>query len=165
MVSARISWDEENDPKPFLYCWAASQISFIIAGILIKSHVFKTIGLLGPGSSSGERAFGILAYGLLMVALTLYLNLIMNGFMHRNPDIADTDDREVEGDVDDSLSSLSIKQRDEAQEQPSVSPGLFERSLLKNPDPVVLRDAVQWKRMILATSCVGILFVTLALLS
>jgi hypothetical protein len=153
-----ISWDEENSPQGFAWCWAINQCIVLLAGLLVKTHVLPSMALMQRDHPRWERIFGFFVY--LLATLSLYLNLTMNGFWHRNVEASAPD----EDDPENLEISVLNPQADAAQTAKNTSPALFEQSLLKNPDPIVLRDQIQWKRMLLATVGAGTLAVSFVML-
>jgi len=117
------------------------------------------MAMLQKGNPAWVQLLGVFGFILLLVTLSLYLNLLMNGVWHRNPEVSTP----VEGDSDSlDISPLNL-QASAGQTAKPESPALFEQSLLKNPDPIVQRDHIQWKRMLLATGGICTLVLSLAL--
>jgi hypothetical protein len=155
----RISWSEENSPQPFTWCWAASQSVLVLVGFLIKTRVLQSMALTQRNNPGWERAFGFFVFVLLLTTLSLYLNLVINGLWHRNPDLSLPDeDAEPSG-----VTSLHLEEAGPNGNQ-LTSPGLFDQSILKNPDPIVTRDQIQWKKIGLATVAVGTLAASFVLI-
>ncbi|MGA8743243.1 MAG: hypothetical protein WB561_18795 [Terracidiphilus sp.] len=152
-VGARIAWDEENNPGAFFWCWATTQLILILTYILIAAHLLPPTAL--NRSHGGPRVLLLLAYLLFLTTASLYLQLVMNGFWHRNPELQSPNDEEL---------GASDLHEVNHEEEESTPPGLFEQSILKNPDPIVTRDQVQWTRILLATTAMGTLIFTFVLL-
>lgn len=135
-ASVNIRWDKENNPNAFAWCWVASQFTLLLFALLARTHIFHSLALMQRVNPRWEKYLGLSVYLLLLVTVRLYLNLLMNGLWHRNPDL-------------------------HSEEAKTNSPELFEQSLLKSPDPIVIRDEIQWKRMLLSSVAMSILAATM----
>jgi hypothetical protein len=160
MAIYQIDWDEENSPRAFAWWWGVCQFLVLLAALRAKAHLF--IGFMphlqseNPDLEKLVRFIGLVPF---MVVALLYLNLVFNGLWHRNPDLPDPEDE----DPGSQRSSSVALQVDGPEEENLSPPGLFEQSLLKDPDPIVMRDQIQWKRMFLATIAMTFLVGSLVL--
>jgi hypothetical protein len=58
----RISWDEENSPRAFAWCWGASQSLLVLVGFLIKTRILPLIALTqreNPGWVRASAPYGM----------------------------------------------------------------------------------------------------------
>ena len=113
-VNVSASWDEGSSLGLLGCCWSAIQFTFLLVGFLVKIHLLHSTALMRFESPLWVRIPGYLVYLLVMITGALYLNLIVNGIWHKNPDIS----------------------------EPFAK--LFEQSVLKNPAPIIRRDKIQW---------------------
>jgi hypothetical protein len=159
-VSVRISWDEENNPRPFYFCWGVCQLLLLVTVVLLRMHILKSVIFLAPGNGLWIRSFGFMLLISLLATGSLYLNLMMNAIWHRNPDLgSETNEDE---DSDQPMSHFTSSQ--DNPDTPKIAPGLFDQSVLKSSDPIILRDQIQWQRMGISTLAIGTMILALVLL-
>jgi hypothetical protein len=155
VVNARVEWDEENSPKAFIWCWAVSQLILLI---LLTAMPHHSLVAYRHSKSTAAVSFRFLICIPLMITASIYLQLIFNGFWHKNPYCSDWNNNDS---TESAGASLHLNENDPKEVEPAP-PALFEQSM-KSPDPVVLRDEIQWKRMLFATLGMGTLVACLCM--
>ena len=154
MVPGRIYWDEENSPAGFYLSWA---ICFVLTAILLNPfHLVwqEHRAILRAGSTEWTSWPGILWLLTSLIAFAMYANLIVNAILHRNPDLDEsTNEEQSDGLNPGTRTDFSVS---------DASPKLFEQSIEKNDDPIVVRDEIQWRRIGVSTGMTLVLAVELA---
>jgi len=149
-----ISWDEQNSPTAFAYFWALSQTILLLSYLLVRIQTISSMAFEKSSSLEWAQVLGFVEMICCLLALGLYLQLVINGIWHRtNPETSTENELES---LD--ISPLQLNtDRDPMEgrsvEQDAFSAPLFGPTLEKMEkfDPVVVRDQIQWKRIILAT--------------
>jgi hypothetical protein len=157
VVVSTPTWDEKNDARPFWVFWGMGQGAFIIALLVAKLESAQALDQFRHGQSGSMffwRCAVLIPAG---IAGVLYINLIMNGFWRRNPKIPSPDDA---ADAEPDISSLGLNEIGDPPPEPETKSGLFQNSSLDDLDPIITRDEIQWKKMLLATCGLAMLSVS-----
>jgi hypothetical protein len=147
-VNASIAWDEENNPRPFLFCWAIAAV-FCVLLLLAKLSAHPSTGLKG------------LTVFLVVLPAVFYVNLVMNCIWRKNPYYTGyAEDASQEAEAEDAPVSLFATPKAE-KEPMKPTREIFSQFSLDAAEPVLTRDPIQWGRMLLATAAMAALIASL----